>query len=87
MTTTAPAASTSADPRETFLRVFERETATTLRVLRAAAGDGARVVDFDDYADDRRDAGRRPIGNSIALSEAEGVVYWHTAYNLQPVEF
>lgn len=23
----------------------------------------------------------------IALSEAEGVVYWHTAYNLLPVEF
>ncbi|HNZ91851.1 MAG TPA: Rieske (2Fe-2S) protein, partial [Acidovorax sp.] len=23
----------------------------------------------------------------IALSEVDGVVHWHTAYNLQPVEF
>jgi len=24
---------------------------------------------------------------SIALTESDGVVHWHTAYNLRPVEF
>lgn len=37
------------------------------------AGDGARSIDFDDYADDRRDD-RRPVSNAVALIEAEGPI-------------
>jgi protease-4 len=36
------------------------------------AGDGAKAVDFDDYADPRPDA--RPAGDAIALIEAEGPI-------------
>ncbi|MBX3484132.1 signal peptide peptidase SppA [Phenylobacterium sp.] len=37
------------------------------------AGDGARAVDFDDYADDRK-MNAKPVGNAIALIEAEGPI-------------
>ncbi|MBL8554142.1 MAG: signal peptide peptidase SppA [Phenylobacterium sp.] len=36
------------------------------------AGDGARAVDFDDYVDDRKSG--KPMGDSIALIEAEGPI-------------
>jgi len=37
------------------------------------AGDGAQSVDFDDYADGRRDRDRKP-GDAIAVIEAEGPI-------------
>ncbi|HEX7944341.1 MAG TPA: signal peptide peptidase SppA, partial [Phenylobacterium sp.] len=37
------------------------------------AGDGAKTVDFDDYADARRDRDR-PVGDVIAVIEAEGPI-------------
>lgn len=36
------------------------------------AGDGARLIDFDDYAEDPSD--RRPVGDAIGLIEAEGPI-------------
>ena len=39
MTSAAPATRTHANPRDTFLQVFEREHATTVRVLRAFPAD------------------------------------------------
>lgn len=41
--------------------------------LLAQAGDGARAIDFDDYADARRDVAR-PAGDVIAVIEAEGPI-------------
>lgn len=41
--------------------------------LLAQAGDGAKAIDFDDYADARRDAAR-PAGDVIAVIEAEGPI-------------
>jgi protease-4 len=41
--------------------------------LLARAGDGAKVVDFDDYADAARPR-ERPVGDSIAVIEAEGPI-------------
>ena len=37
------------------------------------AGDGAQMMDFDDYADARRDRSR-PMGDAIAVIEAEGPI-------------
>ncbi len=37
------------------------------------AGDGAKTIDFDDYADARRDRDR-PVGDVIAVIEAEGPI-------------
>jgi len=38
------------------------------------AGDGAKAVDFDDYADNRPDRDSKATGDAIALIEAEGPI-------------
>lgn len=45
----------------------------TEQALLADAGDGARTVDFDDYADNRRDLGPK-TDETIAVIEAEGAI-------------
>src|SRR5204862_1788045 len=47
------------------------------------AGEGAQSVDFDDYADARRDRSR-PVGDVIAVIEAEGPILTGKAERSNP---